>query len=207
MRPAPGRRNAGGLAWHALALLVALVSLADHSQAQLASGFDFDRSPDAVVLRFVESAGELASNEGRRSLVLYGDGRLVVEQPRAMIAGGRHESRLDEAGMRALLGSMRDRGVPRFDATRVRASLAASRAARRGPPLLFASSDPSVIELEIALAEGGAAPQTRQLRWVGLRADRKRHPEQRELEALDRACTELRAMIREKATAAMAAGR
>jgi hypothetical protein len=164
---------------------------AGHAQATSApDDVGYSSRPDAVVLRFTEQYGELAGGPdgaaARSSLTIHGDGRAVVIHPRAHQRAGRHETTLSSAQLRDLLRALLDHGVDTFDPGVVRAEMARDPATRRR---VFAASDPSTIRLTYDFlhrpADRAPEPVVGTVRWVGLRADARQHPDVPALQRLE----------------------
>jgi hypothetical protein len=181
----------------ALALSASLPAFAQAGPAgRRAAELEYRRDATAVVLRYVEDYGELAPQTvEKRSLTVYGDGRVVRETPPYMKGAGRAELVLSEAEVDGLLRSMVRRGVVDFDEARARAD---REAVARARTTLHASSDASTTQIEIVLeryrAVGEIPPAravAKTVRWRGLRADARQYPEVGELRDLDAARREL----------------
>jgi hypothetical protein len=164
---------------------------AGHAQATSApDDVGYSSRPEVVVLRFTEQYGELAGGpdgaEAGSSLTVHGDGRTVVIHPPAHRRAGRHETTLSPAQLRDLLRALLDHGVDAFDPAAVRAGMARDPAARRR---VFAASDPSTIRLtyDFLRLPAGRPPEpvVGTVRWVGLRADARQHPDVPALQRLE----------------------
>ncbi len=172
-------------------------------------GFEYASDPQTLVLAFSEVLGELAEADPGPTLRLYGDGRLAVHYPAYMRRAGEYSGRLSPNEMHDLMASLIGKKLVEFDTGKVRGRVRAAAAARRrgaadarGEPVLFATSDPSRIEITLNLDRyrpAGSGPElrhvARRISWRGLRADAGRYPEIAELQDLAAAHRELIALM------------
>jgi hypothetical protein len=171
---------------------------------------EFEESPGALVVAFSDGPGELAEPDGSISVEIYGDGRVDVHYPSYMKRAGDYTLQLEPQELRALLRSLAARGLIEFDTDAVRRAKRRAREERRarriaggatGAPVLQSSSDGTVSRIELRLrryrrSESDAVQKhvKKQIRWHGLRADARRHPEIRSLGELEAARQTLRGL-------------
>jgi len=175
---------------------------------------EFDESPEALIVRYGEAGGELGAAGGVGTLEVYGDGRVVIDNPHYMRRAGRHTLRLRPQELRRLLRSLARRGVIDFDAGSARRAITrkAGREARGGgrvqaaghdESVLTARSDAGTTELELRLlryrGEGETGDPRRdvrkRVRWRDVERDARRHPELESIQHLAAARREVRALM------------
>lgn len=112
-----------------IVVTVAAVSLLIASACAAASGsppdfsvanFSYNNDPTKVIL-YVAVGGGMRAN--KRSMTLYGDGRLQLVEVHGGITGKSHESLLSTAEINRLLRIAVDHGLAEWDSTRIRARL------------------------------------------------------------------------------------
>jgi hypothetical protein len=171
------------------------------------ASFEYRESSDSVVLRYQESLSALAGSDSGRSVVVTGDGRVVVHYPAAMTRAGEYTLRLTRPEMRALLARVVERNFVDLDEgrarQRTRARGAGAAAGESAPPAeLFAVFDEATSTIELNLESYRAAGSLgaprrgvkRNIRFYALRAHAKRDPENVSLQDLAAVQAELMAL-------------
>jgi hypothetical protein len=165
-----------------LPVFCALVMAATSARAQAPSTPDFELPSDSRVPFLVmrQTPGELAG-ENTLELRVFADGRCELERPPVMRGAGRHVFQLPPGRARQLARQALDAGLAELDVPALRASLRAAEA-RRSEATAIHRFDDDVLELELRLdryrPQGGALQQglENRVRFVGLRGDRAKHP-------------------------------
>ena len=198
---------AWGLAGVAGAAAPSGVTPGNSGPAQGAS-FEYRQSADHVVMRYQETLSALADSDSGRSVVIYGDGRVVVHYPALMTRAGDYSLRLSPAELRALLGRVVERGFVDLDVAEARRRPQATReggAAGRPepPPEMFAVFDEATSTIELNLESyrpRGSQSAARKgvktsVRFYALRAYARRYPKNAALQNLAAVQTELMALL------------
>jgi hypothetical protein len=177
-------------------LLVAVLPmlLADgRASAQVA----YARDPATVVVRLTEMPGEIAAEEGGRTLEIHGDGRAVVHAPPYMRRAGDYETQLSAAEMDRIVQLVTANGLLDLDAAATRRAMheadtaaAAAAAAEGRPRTVHLELDAAVTRLEVRV--DGVA---RTITWTGVQSDAAHYPALTALQALATAERELRALM------------
>ena len=187
-----------------LCLIAACVQLAapPHAAAQVPGVPDFEPPADPRVPFLVmrTTPTELA---GGHAIVLsiFGDGACELERPPIMRGPGLHRWQLNAQELQALVRQVRDAGVAELDAAALRASLKAAHASKDADGSVYRSDD-DILEIELRLDRyrGPGGPLQRgfehELRFVGLRGDRARHPADEQVRRVSELRDSLDAMAR-----------
>ena len=161
---------------------------------------DFDLPADSsipfLVMRVIPS--ELV---GEHALVLrvFGDGRCELERPPIMRGAGRHAWQLDAAEVRELARQALDAGLADLDARTLRAELRAAHLRNDDGGSIYRLDD-DILEFDLRLdrlrGRSGTVQRDlhKQLRFVGLRGDRARHPNDERVKKLSELRDRLDAM-------------
>ena len=165
-------------------------------QARERASFQYREAADSVVLRYSEHLSALAGADSGRSVVVYGDGRVVVHYPALMKRAGDYTLRLSRVEMRELLERVVARDFVDLDEGEARRPLESP--ARAGAEL-FAVHDAATSTIEVNLETYRPAGSRgverrnvkREVRYYGLRAYARRYPENASLQKLAAVQSEL----------------
>ena len=114
-----------------------------------------------------------------------GSGCVVARFPSFDTRHGTHAFLLGGIELASLRAHLRDSGLQRIDAARLKRALQIE-AKFAAPPVEHVVSDGDIIHLEFAAADGKAgSARPVSLQWSNLDADLRNHPYSRELKALD----------------------
>ena len=167
----------------------------------------FDRSPETLLVSYLEIAGEWAEQDLTPLVRIYGDGTVRVHRPQGIEGAGSYLAKLGAAELHRLLVAIVD-AVDGFDTNAVEASkqqaeqarVAASLAAGAAP-VFHGVSDDSISVFELHLLGYRAAGEAffageidRQLSWLGLETDAGRFPGVEAIRNLRSVELELRAL-------------
>jgi hypothetical protein len=164
------------------------------------ASFQYRESADSVVLRYSEHLSALGDEDSGRSVVVYGNGRVVVHYPAVMTRAGDYTLQLSRAEMRELLGRVLQRNFVDLDERDARRPL------EPAPPSegeLFAVHDEAVSTIELNLDAYRPAGKRvaerrnvkREVRYYALRTYARRHPQNRSLQDLAAVQSELMAFL------------
>ena len=175
-----------------------------NAQPAVPASFDFDTSPDTVVLSYTEKHA-LLPNDVPPLLRVYGDGRVHVHIPPYMKQAGDYEYHLAPGELRALMIFIGSMGVTEFDeGTAIADRNAAEVAIFEQTGELFHVSDETVTQIELNLANyrapglsGAIANFNKQVRWANLDIDVTRYPQLTDLKNLHAVVTRIRAILRD----------
>ena len=163
------------------ALVLAVAASVWLSPAPLASAGGYPTDGASVVVRYQETYGELG--DGGPSLTVYGNGRAVAHWPAYMKRAGDYDAQLSRREMDSLVASLVANGVLDVDTEAVRREARAAGHAAGSPVIV---SDPDVTTIELNTDRG-----RRTVRWTGLRADARAHPDVAAIQALHAARKDL----------------
>jgi hypothetical protein len=168
--------------------------------AQDTGGPEFSLSPDASepVLVLSETPTELV-DVPPRVLRVFADGHCELDVPEIMRGAGHYEWDVSPDVVEALTQQALAAGVHVLEPAALRASLRASRVVDDSLGQTYRFDD-EVIEFEVNVARYRSAPGAawsrlrRRVKWIGLRSDRARHPQDDRLQRLMGLRDELDAM-------------
>lgn len=168
-------------------------------RTEAAAAFDYDRSPDAAVVRYELRLGEVGEEDRGPGLAVYGDGRAEVHYPRYMVRAGDYTLQLDDAELADLVNALVASGLADFDGEAVRAARGdeVGRQAADGELEFVSDSSRSQIELSLQEPRVGAVPtQVRStVTWSALESDARRFPGVPGIQGLASAERSLRALM------------
>ena len=169
-------------------LLLAAAPLPALGQAPEVPEFSLAADAAQPVLVLRETATELV-DVPPRELRMFADGRCQLDVPAVMRGAGHYEWDVSPERVEALTEQALAAGVHLLEPDALRARLRASRADGEAGGQTYRVDD-EVIEFELNVARYRPAPGVawtpleRRLKWVGLRGDRVRHPQDARLQRL-----------------------
>lgn len=190
-----------------LALLAASVHAQVGGTAPTDGEVRFDRSPETLLVSYLEIAGEWAEQDLTPLVRIYGDGTVRVHRPQGIVGAGSYELELEAAELNRLLVTIVN-ALDGFDARAVEASKKQAEEARvavslaaGAAPVFHGVSDDSISVFELQLWGHRAAGEIffageidRQLSWLGLETDAGRFPGIEAIQRLRSVELELRAL-------------
>lgn len=141
------------------ALLALVLGIGFTGLAQAQPTFTYDKGDKSVVVRYTRTPGELQASDPTTEVTVYGSGRVVVKLPSSSPRKGRHETRLSEVEMNALVADLVGSEVMEFDLQALAATPgSATQSVNPGAivaltPLAYYVADADVSTMTINLAE------------------------------------------------------
>ena len=149
-----------------------------------AAGFSFmtDSSSTEPVIYYQQNVEMLSRMNDKKSLSIYGNGRVLVHYPVYMKIAGDYEMQLSSAELEDLLKSLSRNGIMDFDESKVKEKVDAVEKSLQAKGLFYDVSDAVVTNIDISLdkyQKNTASPILnnfrKHFRWKNIEHDVKRH--------------------------------
>ena len=175
-------------------------------------GYTTDSSSTEPVIYYQQNVEMLSRMNDKKSLSIYGNGRVLVHYPVYMKKAGDYEMQLSSAELEDLLKSLSRNGIMDFDESKVKEKVDAVEKSLQAKGLFYDVSDAVVTNIDISLdkyQKNTASPMLnnfrKHFRWKNIEHDAKRHKSNGALVKANDSVSQLKRLMSDKRLVSKAA--